>query len=174
MPAPKELSFNLGIGAAFTGSIQDQEVAAEMYRIYNALNTLASKLDEYSGALSANVADRAYLPSSYTVKIGGITRLYKQTASALAVGTVVNIFSGGCRAALHGSFKAHAIVLEDTAAGNYAPVALMAVLPGFVALTPGADYFLSNSTPGAITGAGGTQKVGFAVSPTELAFGFFI
>lgn len=50
------------------------------------------------------------------------------------------------------------------------------IVPGLSGLTPGADYFLSGSTPGAITATPVTasgqilQKVGTAVSATELRF----
>lgn len=51
-----------------------------------------------------------------------------------------------------------------------------AIIPGFTGLTPGADYFLSDTTPGGVTNTPVTaagrilQKVGQAVSATELKF----
>jgi hypothetical protein len=47
------------------------------------------------------------------------------------------------------------------------------VIGGFVGLTVGAPYYLS-ATPGAIQSGATAQKVGFALSSTELAFGFLI
>lgn len=174
MASPKELSFNLGIGANSTSNVQDPEAASELLKLYNAVNILASKLDEYTGAISLNVIDRPYAPPSATNKAAQMTRLYKEATENLLANTIVNIYSLGCRTALAGSRVAHAIVLEDTLLGDYAPLSLLAVRPGFFGLTPGANYYLSNSTPGAITGTAGTQRVGFAVSTTELAFGFLV
>ena len=174
MAAPKELSFNLGIGANFTGAVQDSEAAQEFYKLYNAVNILASKLDEYTGALTVNVADRPYAPASAVNKAGQMTRFYAPAIANLTANTIVNISVAGVQAALAGSRPAHAIVTEDTLLGNYAPLSLLAVRAGFVGLTIGAYYYLSNSTPGAITGTAGTQRIGFAVSSTELAFGFLI
>ena len=58
----KELSFNLGLGSSFTSAVQDAEVSAELLKIYNAINTLATKLDEYTGSLTSTPPDRPYLP----------------------------------------------------------------------------------------------------------------
>lgn len=174
MAAPKELSFNLGIGATFTGEVQDPALAQELYKLYNAVNILAAKLDEYTGAISVNVADRPYAPPSAVNKAAQMTRFYVPAITNLLANTVVNISGAGAQAALAGTRVAHAIVLEDTVIGDYAPLALLAVRTGFVGLTRGANYYLSNSTAGAITGASGTQRIGFAVSSTELAFGFLL
>lgn len=173
MPAFKELSFNLGLGANSTSAVEDPEAAAEFLKLYNAVNTLAVKLDEYTGALTITPADRPYVPTSTSNRAKYVNRLYYPAPSALAKNTVVNIYSGGVQAAVVGSKAAHAIVLEDTAAGDYAPVTLQGVIGGFVGLTVGAPYYLSAS-PGAIQSGATAQKVGFATSSTELAFGYLI
>jgi len=170
----RELSFNLGLPSAATSSIQDPEVSAEMYKIYNAINNLALKLDEYTGGLTVSPPDRPYTPSSLANRSKYVNRGYILAPSALAAKTVVNVYAGGVRAALHSSQPAHAIVLEDTAANDYAPIALQGVIDGFVGLTVGAPYYLSSGTPGAITATAGTQKIGFALTSTALAFGFLI
>jgi len=173
MTAIKELSFNLGIGANAAASIEDPEAAAEFLKLYNAINTLATKLDEYTGSLTITPADRPYIPVSQVHRAKYVNRLYYPAPSALTAKTIVNIYSGGVRAAQAGTYVAHGVVLEDTAAGDYAPVTLMGVIGGFVGLTVGAYYYLS-STAGAITATSGTQKLGFAVSTTDLAFGYLI
>ena len=172
MAALREFSFNLGIGATPQASDVNPDVAAELYRIYNAINTLGLKLDEYTGAINAPVADRPYILPSVASRDAYINRIYVLTTTALTAKTVVNIYSGGLRAAVSGTYPAHGIVLEDTAAGNYAPVSLRGVIGGFVGLTVGGSYFAS-ATPGAISSSG-TQKIGFAISSTELGFGYLL
>ena len=173
MPAIKELSFNLGIGANSTSNVDDPEAVAEFLKLYNAINILATKLDEYTGALTVTPADRPYVPVSQSNRGKYVNRLYFPAPLALAKNTVVNIYASGVQAAVVGSKAAHAIVLEDTAAGDYAPVTLQGVVGGFVGLTVGAPYYLSASA-GAIQSGATAQKVGFAISATELAFGYLI
>lgn len=173
MAAIKELSFNLGIGANSTSNVEDSEASAEFLKLYNAVNTLAVKLDEYTGSLTITPADRPYVNSAQSNRAKYVNRLYFPAPAALAAKTVVNIYASGVQAAVVSSKPAHAIVLEDTAAGDYAPVTLQGVIGGFVGLTVGAPYYLSAS-PGAIQAGATAQKVGFAVSSSELAFGFLI
>lgn len=172
MSGLRELSFNLGIGSTPQAADVGPDMLAELYRIYNALNTLGFKLDEYTGAINAPVADRPYIPPSFASRDAYVSRFYVLTANAITAKTLVNIYSGGVRAAVSGTYPAHGIVLEDTAAGNYAPVAMRGVIGGFVGLTVGGSYFTSASA-GAISSSG-TQKIGFAVSTTELGFGYLI
>jgi hypothetical protein len=170
--ANRELSFNLGAGVSSSSAVEDPEVAAELLKLYNALNTIAFKLDEYTGAINAAPADRPYISASVACRAAYINRIYKYTAGALTARTLVNIdSSGNIVAADIDVNRAHAIVMEDTAADSYAPITLGGIVGGFVGLTPGAYYYLS-TTAGAIQLGVTAQKVGFAVSSTELAFGF--
>ena len=169
----RELSFNLGIGTSPQLVDASPDLQSEMYKIYNALNTLGFKLDEYTGAINAPVADRPYIPPSAASRDAYISRIYVLTSTALTAKTLVNIYSGGLRASVVGTYQAHGIVLEDTAAGNYAPVAMRGVIGGFVGLTVGAPYYAS-ATPGAIQSGSTAQKIGFAISATELGFGYLI
>lgn len=172
MASFRELSFSLGIGATSTSEITDPEIAAELLKLYNAVNTLAAKLDEYTGALTTPPVDRPYILPSAASRAKYVNRAYILSANPVTARTVVNIYSGGIRAAVSGTYAAHAIVLEDTAANDYAPITLLGVIGGFVGLTVGAPYYAS-ATPGAISSSG-TQKIGFAISSTELAFGYLI
>lgn len=169
----KELSFNLGLSSSATSQIQDTEVAAEFLKVFNAVNNMAQKLDEYTGALTAIPSDRPYVPNSLANRSKYVNRSYILTTTPLTAKTVVNVYSGGLRAAVVGTYAAHAIVLDDTAANDYAPICLQGVIGGFVGLTVGAPYYLSSSA-GAIQSGATAQKVGFALSSTELAFGFLI
>lgn len=169
----RELSFNLGIGTTPQATDVSPEMAAELYKIYNAINTLGLKLDEYTGAINAPVADRPYILPASASRDAYVSRFYVLTSVDITSKTLVNIYSGGIRAAVVGTYQAHGIVLEDTAAGNYAPVAMRGVIGGFIGLTVGAPYYCS-ATPGAIQSGSTAQKIGFAISATELGFGYLI
>lgn len=171
--ANRELSFNLGAASSSAAIVEDKEVAAELVRLYNALNIIAFKLDEYTGALQAAPADRPYQPASVVSRATYMNRAYMYSAGALAAKTLVNISPSGLVAADVDINRAHAIVLEDTAAGDYAPITLQGVVSGFVGLTVGSPYYLS-STPGAIQIGATAQKIGFALTSTDLAFGYLI
>lgn len=173
--ASRELSFSLGIGPNYIGEIPDQEVALEFQRLYLAVNTLASKLDEYTGAIPYNLADRPFVSPAQANKAFGVNRLYGYATAALLKGTIAYFTGSGQLAKADSDVAASAcalaIVLEDTALGNYAPVARQAVVGGFAGLTPGANYYTS-STPGGISATAGTygSSIGFAVNSTTLAF----
>lgn len=75
-------------------------------------------------------------------------------------------------------YRAHGFVLSSVTANgsNTASVYVEGILTGLSSLTPGAVYFLSGSSAGAITATAPTtagyavQEVGVALSDTELAF----
>ena len=169
----KELSFSLPIGAAFTAEIEDQQLAQELYKLYNAVNLIASKLDEYTGGLNASPTDRPYIPPAQASRAAGINRVYGEATVDLLQGTIVAFNVSGKLVKASASTPVHAIVMEDTVLGNFAPVTLQGVLDGFIGLTPG-SYYVASTTPGAIATsvpAGNTRRyVGFAITPTSLAF----
>lgn len=171
----RELSFSLGIGPHYLGDIQDQEIALEFQRLYLAVNTLATKLDEYTGSIPYNLADRAFISPQQANRAFGINRFYGYATADLLRGTIAYFNSSGQLAKADSdaaaSARALVIVLEDTALGNYAPVARQAVLGGFAGLTAGSNYYVS-STAGGISTSAGTHgdSIGFAVNSTTLAF----
>ena len=170
----KDLSFQLGLGNSPSGNIEDQEVVAELFKVYNAVNLLASKLDQYTGALSDPVGDRPYIKPVAVSKAANVNKIYAEAAVDLVSLTLVSINSAGRLVKATPALRARGIVLENTSTGNFAPVAFNAVLDGFVGLTAGSTYYLSAATAGGITAtapaAGSIQRIGFAVNSTTLAF----
>jgi hypothetical protein len=176
--ASKELSFNLGIGPSLSVEITDKDIESELFKLYLAINTLASKLDDYTGTLTQNVADRPYIPHVFANRAAYTNRLYLYATVALLKGTIVHMTATGQLAKAAASSELTCrnifIVLEDTAVGNYAPVARHAVVGGFVGLTQNAEYYLS-TTAGAITstlpGTGNYKVVvGTALDSNTLLF----
>lgn len=174
MTQKRELSFQLGIGTSYSGNVVDPEVAIELNKLYNAINLIASKLDEYTGAISAPAGDRPYLSPQSVNKSAGVNRLYGEATVDLVTGAIVNFTVDGKLEKATVANGAHCIVLEDTATGDFAPVARNAVLNAFAGLTPGKIYYQSPTVAGGITltvAAGQTKRaVGFAVNYTTLAF----
>lgn len=174
MAQKRELSFQLGIGTSYSGAVADPEAAAEFTKLYNALNLVAYKLDEYTGAIAAPTGDRPYLNPQTVNKAAGVNRLYGEATVALVTGTIVNFTVDGKLEKATVANGAHCIVLEDTALGDFAPVARNAVLNAFAGLTPGKIYYQSPTVAGGITltiSAGQTKRaVGFAINYTTLAF----
>lgn len=171
----KALSFNLGIGANPSSEIADTEVSVELTKLYNAINTLAYKLDEYTGAINAPVGDRPYIGYAASNRERFVHKVYAKATVALVKGTVVYINSTGAVKASNaiavGTMKAIGIVLEDTAINNYAPITLGGVVDGFVGLTTNTFYYVSATAGGlATTGVTATTKlfVGVSLSSTTL------
>jgi len=174
MTNKRELSFQLGIGTSASSAISDPEAAAEFTKLYNAVNLLAYKLDEYTGSIAAPASDRPYLTPQAVNKSAGVSRLYGEATVALVVGAIVNFTSSGKLELATVANGAHCIVLENTAVGDFAPVARNAVLTAFAGLTPGKIYYQSPTVAGGITllvPSGQIKRaVGFAVNSSTLAF----
>ena len=170
--ANRELSFSLGIPANPVTAFADPDIATEFLRIYLALNSVAFKLDEYTNALDLDVTERAYyLPAMYN-RTRFTERIYVKANVDLPANSLVAFDSTGALLAVSGTNKARGIVLQDTATGNYAPIALRGVIPNFIALVPGSTYYLS-TTPGVITAVqpSTVQRIGYALpSGSELYF----
>ena len=120
--------------------------------------------------------DISFLPAG----IGADTKVIT-TSEALAAGDFVNLHvSSGIKArksdgAVVGK-KADGFVLANVTSGGTATVYLRGINNQVTGLTPGEDYFLSTTTPGAAQDTAPTtngqvsQLLGMALSATELAF----
>ena len=174
MASRKELSFQLGLSSTFSSNVEDPEIAAELTKLYNAINLLASKLDEYTGAIPYPLADRPYIAKSSANRSAGTNRFYGYATVNLLAGTLVYWNASGQLAkASSASGVALLMVLEDTVAGDYAAVTRQGVVTGLAGLTAGSAY-VASTTAGAIAtsvATGNTRRyVGFALSSTELYF----
>lgn len=174
----RELSFSLGIGTTPQSEIEDPDLSAEMFRLYNAINTIASQLDAVSGSLVAAAADRPYILPSVASKELNITRGYGYATVAFALGELAHLNSSGqlvkALSDTSHSLKAQVVITQATVLGGYAPYSFAGVIKAYVGLAAGSYYYLSE-TAGAISSllpaTGKTvQIVGFAVSPSELYF----
>lgn len=176
MAQKRELSFQLGIGTSASSAIEDSEVTAELNKLYNALNLIAYKLDEYTGSIPAAVDDRAYVNPVIINRAGYTNRLYGKATVSLVTGALVKFNSSGELEFATSSGGVHGIVLEDTAATNYAPIAVNAVVNAFAGLMAGNYYAVSTTVPGGIMLASSVPSgqirriVGFAINSTTLAF----
>lgn len=172
--ANRELSFSLGAGVSSTAATEDQELGAELYKLYNAINTVALKLDEYTAPIPLPASDRPYVSFTSANKADNVSRLYGYATVALIKGTIVYWNASGQLAKHAASTGGMAlIVLEDTALGGYAPVARNGVVDGFVGLTTGTAY-VASVTAGAIATSvvtGNARRfLGYALSPTVFYF----
>jgi len=171
--ANRELSFNLGLSSSPSSNIEDSEIYAELQRLYQAVNLLAAKLDEYTGVIPEAVANRPYVNPTRVNRAFGMTRFYAEAAVDLVKGTIVSLGTDGLLVKALPSKATVFIVLEDTAAGNHAPAARHAVVDGFVGLTPGTSY-VNSTTAGAIAtsvATGNTRRyLGIALNSTTFYF----
>lgn len=174
----RELSFSLPIGATPKYLSEDVELAAELFILYQALNSLALQLDSATGGLAVSASDRPYvLPVSASKEVN-ISRAYGKATVDLTEGEVVHFNASGelvkAQATTTHLLKAQAVVLENTVAGGYAPLAHRGIVKAYIGLTPGSYYYLS-TTAGAISASAPAtsntlQYLGFARSATEFYF----
>lgn len=132
----------------------------------------ANKLVETDGS---GVLDSSLLPPGVVTEV-----LTIQASENLSAGDMVNIHlvSGNARVrradASSDVKQAHGYVLASVTSGNNATVYFGNKLTGLSSLTIGSEYFLSASTPGAVTTTVPTtaghivQRIGVAYSATEL------
>ena len=167
----KEISFNLGLPE--TPLTTDQELFGELSRVYNAIKTLAYHLDTYTGSLAPTFSQWSQVGTS-SLRANGVFKIYRTFYENVTVGQLVSIANiagiAQARLALDPTYPAHGICSNrDTLAGEVGEITLVGrvVIAG---LTPGAMYYASQGTPGAITGTAGTdpQFVGIAVGTNAL------
>lgn len=125
---------------------------------------------------SAGKLDSTMMPTG----VGATTKL-AATSENLSAGDLVNLWndSGTVKArkadASNGR-RAHGFVLSAVTSPNNATVYLDGTITGLTSLTPGAAYYLSGATAGAIVSTAPStsgyisQEVGVALSATELNF----
>ena len=174
----RELSFSLGIGSTPLSESEDPEIANEFFRIYQALNTLATQLDVSTGALAVSSSERSYLIPAKVNLLVNMSRLYAEATVALTIGELVSFNTSGkvvkAQSNTSHNLKARAVVLSNCPAGAWASLATLGVVRAYTSLIPGKDYYLSTTAGGiaaVIPAASNTlQYVGYAVSGAELYF----
>lgn len=174
--ANREFSFSLGAGVSASSAITDPEVAAELFKLYNAVNTVALTLDLYTNGLETSEADRPFVSNAVINKEAKLSRVYLVANVDLVKGTLVYVRGDGkVDKALNTpqNLLTKFIVMSDTLAGAYAPLARRGVIDGFVGLTPGNMAYTSTVAGGILFGAtpgAGVQYIGFVISPTSIYF----
>jgi len=120
--------------------------------------------------------DVSVLPSGL-----GATTKVAATSESLSAGDLVNLWNDGGtvkarKADASNGRRAHGFVLSAVTSPNNATVYLDGTITGLTSLTPGAVYYLSGATAGAIVSTAPStsgyisQEVGVALSATELNF----
>lgn len=167
----------------------DAKTNEELLYIYSALRTLAIRLDQVSGALSAPRVDWGSIKISSSVLGGRMYKVYARAAVAISYGAMVNLYNlnstevqARYARANSNSTAASAFcnVPGGVAAGEFGEFIVgPGINSGIAGLTPGSWYFLSHtSLTGQISagvpppGAGNIyQNCGIALSDNELMIG---
>lgn len=182
MASTQKFSVNLGLGVVpETGN---PELFAEAFRIYTAVKTLAGALDTYTGAVQYDAVLWSVLTPADSIRSQGMNRLYVIYSEAVTLGQVVTLWNdagvlkakkaGG--AAWAGDTRGYCSVVGGVAIGDYGEVILFGLHPYVAGATPGALYYTSNITAGAITATkpnahlDNFQPVAFALNATTLFF----
>ncbi len=171
MSLDRELSFQLPLPQS--PLTENQELFQELLRVYNAIRTVAYKLDSYTGAIPPPTDDFAEVANS-GIKVNGMCKVYLPAYEDLVVGNTVYFFDDAgtvkARKAVSATAKARGFCSIAGLTGEVVEVTLIGLYPSFPAatLTPGNTYYQS-VTAGAI-GNAGFQAVGFALSDTQLFF----
>lgn len=171
MSLDKELSFQLPLPQS--PLTENQELFQELLRVYNAIRTVAYKLDSYTGAIPPPTDDFPELGNDI-IRLNGMCKIYLPAYEDLVVGNTVYPFDDAgttkARKAVSATAKARGFCSIAGLTGEMVEVTLLGLYPSFPAatLTPGTTYYQS-ATPGTIGGAG-FQAVGFALSDTQLFF----
>lgn len=103
------------------------------------------------------------------------------TSENFSAGDIVNIYSNGGvatarKADASNGRRAHGFVLSATTSPNNASIYLEGSITGLSSLTPGAPYYVSGATAGAVVSTAPTtatyivQEVGIAASTTVITF----
>jgi len=163
---------SVDLGLPVLPIVTTPELATEFLRVYNALRSLASALDAYTGALSPETEYWAQLKSGRNL-LGNLGKLYYPTYEALVVGSLVGFYNDAgtvkCRKS-DGTYLCRGFVTAVYAAGDVAEITVLGMMPQFSVgtLTPGATYY-QGATAGTLS-ASGSRAIGFAVDDQNLFF----
>ena len=150
----------------------------EFTRVYNAIRNLTIAIDAYTGSLAADPTYYNATPISTTVLTQNLQRVYVQFTDTIAYGQIVNLYNNGGAlgarlSSASTSSPAHAwcSTAGGVTSGNWGEVMIGGLCSAISSLTPGATYYLGN-TSGAIAPTAGTlsQKIGFALGTNLLFF----
>lgn len=184
MPAKDQASTNLGLSVLpEVDQKQHPQIFLEFVRIRNALKTLQSALDVYTGALGEDPKYWNQAKVSDTTRIQNISRIYAQAGEDIGLSQTVTFtnVSGVLTAykanATNATKPARAFcsVPSGVLSGAFGEFVLMGINPFYAGLTPGATYYL-HTTSGQVFGsppasAGNiVQEVGYALSSKALWF----
>ena len=161
---------------------ENPEIYGELIRLRNALKTLQSALDQYTGALGETNSAYWSQTSLYAfTRLQNISRVYINATENIAAGALVNIYNNAGVAAARnsnatdGTKQVRAYANRSVTTGNFGEFIILGLLPSATALTPGTMYYAS-TTPGAFTAAAPAavgnlvQEIGIALSPNTIYF----
>lgn len=166
----------INTGLPNTPDPPDPAFFPEFTRVYNAIRNLTIAVDAYTGALAADPAYHSQTPISTTILSQNLQRVYVLFSDTVTYGQIINLYNnaGALNARLSSASTAkpgHAwcSTVGGVTAGNWGEVMLGGLCTAIGSLTPGATYYLGN-TSGAIAPTAGTlsQKVGFALGASLL------
>lgn len=172
MASPQRFSVNLGLPVAPTTN--NSELFSELLRVYNALKIVMGAVDTYSGTEPESSEFWSQLGFS-KLYAGMNSSIYIPAAEPIAYGQVVGI-DGSAQAVLAQVGFEMAVGFcsapNGVALGETCSIQIFGMYPELPAatLTPGIPYYLSSTTPGAITSAFSSQRIGFALSDRRLFF----
>jgi hypothetical protein len=174
----QKFSTNLGL-APFPEIDQAKypSIFTDSIRTRQALAILQSAMDYFTGAIGPEAGNWNQLDPIAYDRLNNLTRMYIQATENIAAGATVNFYNNsGTIAARNANAtaagkQAHAYSTGAVTAGSWGEFIRMGACKLISGLTPGATYYQSN-TNGLISPTAGTivQRVGFALSPTELIF----
>lgn len=167
----RSLPFNLGLTVIPENS--DPKDSLEFYKIYNAINGLASALDAYTMPVARDEGDWSILAPWQTILWQNTCRMYCYFSQTVSAGAMVNIYNNAGNPAARLANAATPQYCRGYApaavtAGEYGEIILKGVAR-ISGLTPGTLYYLWN-TGGQISATAGTnvQKIGIALDSTTL------
>jgi hypothetical protein len=172
-----------------TSSVKDDIASQEINYIFNALRTLATRIDETTGSLQPPVSDWPNISPVVSDLGNNIYRIYARAGSAITYGQFVNFFNLTpteiqARPAQANGFttvaSGYCIDPNGVAPGAWGEFNVGPGLNyGISGLTPGNWYFLSPAVAGSITATQPTtpgqviQLVGQAITDRILITGAF-
>jgi hypothetical protein len=157
---------------------KDPQLWNELYLMRAALKKLQAAVDSYTGVVGEEeIYWDQTIPSQF-LTARRLARIYLQATEAINAGQLITITnSGGTpQAALTDGTVAkqcRAFAPAAVANGDWGEFFLFGANLNVVGLTPGATYYMSQTTNGGFTSvkpATNPQPIGFAVSPTCIWF----
>lgn len=167
-------SFSVNLGLSAVPEVDNVEIARAITPIYNAIRNVMGAVDAYTGNILIPPEDYSQVNKTAQLQLQKTSVLFVKLSEDVTYGHILNLHGSGSKLlaqkAIDPAKPAYAVAMAAGKVGDTIPIVMLGLISNLAGLTVGAAYYLSGVSAGLITSTAGTQKLGIALSTSQLWF----